>query len=92
MRREGWPKLAFIEGRFEDDRTNWWAPNHAAVLAMLRSAGMRVLARPAHEIYLAEPDPDHPGCAVDWNRQEFLAAVGAERRSQQGFAADRQLG
>ena len=87
MLRQGWPKMAFIEERFEDDPTNWWAPNHAAVLAMLRSAGMRVVSRPAHEIYIAEPDPRNPGCAAGWNREEFLAAAGATRRSREESAA-----
>lgn len=53
----GWPKMAFIEHRFAGDPTNWWVPNHAAAEAMLRSSGLRVLARPADEIYLCEPDP-----------------------------------
>lgn len=53
----GWPKMAFLEHRFAGDPTNWWVANHAGVEAMLRSAGMRVLARPGHEIYLCEPDP-----------------------------------
>src|SRR4051812_22192731 len=56
----GWPKMAFIEHRFSDDPTNWWVANHAGVEAMLRSSGLRVVARPGHEIYLCEPDP---GCA-----------------------------
>lgn len=36
----GWPKVAFIEHRLAGDPTNWWAPNHSAVQAMLRSAGL----------------------------------------------------
>jgi tRNA (mo5U34)-methyltransferase len=52
----GWPKMAFIEKRFSGDPTNWWVANHAGVEAMLRSSGLRVTARPAHEIYLCEPD------------------------------------
>ena len=52
----GWPKMAFIEHRFAGDPTNWWVPNHAAIEAMLRSSGLKVLARPAEEIYLCEPD------------------------------------
>jgi len=51
----GWPKMAFIENSLAGDPTNWWVPNHAAVAAMLRSAGLRVTARPGHEIYLCEP-------------------------------------
>lgn len=53
----GWPKLAFIEHAFAGDNTNWWAPNHAAVEALLRSSGLRVSSRPGHEIYVCEPDP-----------------------------------
>jgi len=52
----GWPKMAFIEHSLAGDPTNWWAPNHACVEAMLRSSGLKVIARPAHEIYLAAPD------------------------------------
>jgi tRNA (mo5U34)-methyltransferase len=55
MLEPGWPLLAFIEKRLANDLTNWWAPNHAAVLAMLRSSGMRVIARAGHETYLCEP-------------------------------------
>ena len=73
----GWPKLSFIEHRFAGDETNWWAPNHAGVEAMLRSSGMRVAARPGHEIYVCEPDAAR---ASAWpagrGRAEFLAATG----------------
>lgn len=52
----GWPRMAFIEHRLAGDPTNWWAPNHAGVEALLRSSGLRVQARPGHEIYLCAPD------------------------------------
>jgi len=78
MTQPGWPKMAFIEHSFAGDRTNWWAPNHAAIEALLRSAGMRVTARPGHEIYLCEPDPQSPSCTVTWDRAEFLSATGQE--------------
>lgn len=52
---KGWPVLAFIEHELAGDPTNWWAPNHSCVQAMLRSCGMRVAGRPAHELYLCEP-------------------------------------
>jgi tRNA (mo5U34)-methyltransferase len=61
MEAPGFPRMAFIEKELASDPTNWWAPNHAAVLAMLRSSGLRVVAQPGHEIYVCEPDPDpHP--------------------------------
>ncbi|HEU4564899.1 MAG TPA: TIGR04290 family methyltransferase [Gemmatimonadaceae bacterium] len=55
LRKPGWPKMAFIEHRFAGDPTNWWVPNHAGVEAMLRSSGMRIIGRPAHEMYLCAP-------------------------------------
>jgi tRNA (mo5U34)-methyltransferase len=53
MLEPGWPKMAFIERRLEDDPTNWWAPNRACVEAMLRSTGLNVEGAPGHEIVVA---------------------------------------
>jgi len=70
----GWPRMAFIEHRFAGDATNWWVPNHAGVEAMLRSSGLRVVARPGHEIYLCEPDP---GAAA--RREVYASQLAAVR-------------
>jgi tRNA (mo5U34)-methyltransferase len=70
----GWPKMAFIEERMSGDPTNWWAPNHACVEAMLRSAGFHVRERVAHETYLCEPAEDGPGTRMIEN--ELRAATG----------------
>jgi tRNA (mo5U34)-methyltransferase len=80
MLEPGWPKLAFIEHRLANDPTNWWAPNHAGVEAMLRASGMRVTERLGHEIYLAEPDPEHPSSMTTWNKDELLSATGQLRQ------------
>jgi tRNA (mo5U34)-methyltransferase len=80
----GWPKMAFIEREFAGDPTNWWAPNHAGVEAMLRSSGMRIIARPGHEIYLCEPDPE----ATSWPRGRGAAELaGATGRAAPSDAA-----
>lgn len=76
MLEPGWPKLAFIEHRFAGDPTNWWAPNHAAVEAMLRSCGMIVMAHPSHEVYFCCPNPQAPSCVTTWNAAEYLSATG----------------
>jgi tRNA (mo5U34)-methyltransferase len=55
----GWPKMAFIERKFSGDPTNWWVPNHAGIEALLRSSGLRVKARPGHEMYLCVPSKRH---------------------------------
>jgi tRNA (mo5U34)-methyltransferase len=82
LRHPGWPKMAFIEHSLADDPTNWWAPNEAAVQAMLRSSGLKVIARPGTETYLCEPDADHPSCTTTWDREEYEAVIGGRRRQQ----------
>lgn len=47
-----YPKMHFIERRFADDWTNWWAPNRACSEAMLRAAGFVVDAHPQNDVYL----------------------------------------
>jgi tRNA (mo5U34)-methyltransferase len=76
MQQPGWPKMAFIEHKLAGDITNWWAPNHAAIEAMLRSCGMKITHRPGHEIYICEPDPARPSQVHTWNRSEYLSATG----------------
>ncbi|MFO7260604.1 MAG: hypothetical protein DIU52_005585 [bacterium] len=76
----GWPKMAFIEGRFAGDPTNWWVPNHAGVEAMLRSTGLRIVGYPGHEIYLCEPAHQPLPEAARWERAELDAALGRARR------------
>jgi tRNA (mo5U34)-methyltransferase len=56
MIEDGFPKIAFIERALSGDYTNWWAPNSAAVEAILRSAGLEIIAKPSHEIYLCSKD------------------------------------
>ena len=47
-----YPKMHFIENRYADDPTNWWAPNAACAQAMLRSAGFEILQQPEDEVYI----------------------------------------
>ena len=80
MLEPGWPKMAFIEHNFAGDPTNWWAPNHACVEAVLRASGLKVTAALPHELYLCAPDPEHPSSVTTWNTEELLSAIGARRR------------
>jgi tRNA (mo5U34)-methyltransferase len=72
MLQLGWPKLAFVERRLAGDPTNWWAANHACVVAMLRSSGLEVVSRPGHELYVCRP-----GGVPDAVRRELDAATGS---------------
>jgi tRNA (mo5U34)-methyltransferase len=49
------PAMYFIEHRYAGDPTNWWIPNEAGMEAMLRSAGLRIDAHPAREVYFCSP-------------------------------------
>lgn len=51
-----WPHMAFVEHDFAGDTSNWWIPNRAAIEALLRTAGFKILARPAEGTYVCEPE------------------------------------
>ena len=70
-----WPSMAFIEHRLAGDPTNWWAPNEAGILSMLRSCGFRVTEKPEDETYIAVKDDTH-NSTTTWNYSEYLSAVG----------------
>lgn len=50
------PKMAFIEQLYNADPTNWWIPTASALEPLVRSAGMKVVARPHPQLIVAEPD------------------------------------
>jgi tRNA (mo5U34)-methyltransferase len=79
MLEPGWPLMAFIERRLANDPTNWWAPNHAAVLAMLRSSGLEVVAMPGHEIYVCEPRTNQDEITAQLVQEELTAILGERR-------------
>lgn len=82
MLKKGWPTMAFIEQRLADDPTNWWAPNHSCILAMLRTCGLSVVDHPGHEMYIAKPDPKLTPVAKGWNQSEYLSAIGQDWSTQ----------
>lgn len=74
----GWPRMAFIETSLNQDPTNWWVPNHAAILGMMRATGFRVVERPGDEIYICRPMALRTG---HWMPDEFDAATGRRRKT-----------
>jgi tRNA (mo5U34)-methyltransferase len=75
--------MAFIEHELAGDPTNWWAPDAGCVEAMLRSAGLEIRRRPAHETWLCARASTPP---APWVRDELRAATGraAPRGDAQG--------
>lgn len=51
----GFPCMYFIEKRYAGDPTNWWVPNENGMAAILRSAGLKLLAHPFAEMWICEP-------------------------------------
>jgi tRNA (mo5U34)-methyltransferase len=88
MEEPGWPKMAFIEKSLAGDPTNWWAPNHACIEAMLRSAGMKVTARPGHEMYVCQPSPPTDRKPRGWDVDELRSATGGCDRAGFDFNQD----
>ncbi|WP_318345773.1 TIGR04290 family methyltransferase [Flagellimonas baculiformis] len=71
-----WPSLSFIEHSMAGDPTNWWAPNHSAVRAMLRSCGFTTTAMPEEETYIAVKNGKASVAMTEWNHSEYLSAIG----------------
>ncbi|MGE0526855.1 MAG: TIGR04290 family methyltransferase [Bdellovibrionales bacterium] len=85
----GWPKMGFIEGKFSQDPTNWWVPNHAAAEALLRSTGFTRVRRIAHEIYFCEPPENGIIARREWDRGEWESATGVEMKRPTSFSEGR---
>jgi tRNA (mo5U34)-methyltransferase len=49
------PAMYFIEKSYSHDPTNWWIPNCAAMEAMLRSSGLKIVAHPETETWVCSP-------------------------------------
>lgn len=76
-----YPRMHFIERRFADDWTNWWAPNKACSQALLRAAGFTIDAQPENEVYICRVAPIP---FVEWMGK---AAVYPARGIQEGAQA-----
>jgi len=48
----GYPVMHFVEQRYSKDPTNWWIPNRACAMAMLRSAGFDIVDQPEEEVFI----------------------------------------
>ncbi len=49
------PKLFFIETKYEKDLTNWWIPNDSALLSLIRNAQLDIIARPSRAVFVCKP-------------------------------------
>jgi tRNA (mo5U34)-methyltransferase len=49
------PRLTFLERLYNKDPTNWWFPNYAGFSALVRAAGLEIVARPHAEFIVADP-------------------------------------
>jgi tRNA (mo5U34)-methyltransferase len=72
LREPGLPATIFVEEKLFNDPTNWWVPNHAAVEAMARTAGLEPFEHPAPELWLCHPRGATPAVLA-----ELRAAAGS---------------
>lgn len=66
-----YPRMHFVEARYAGDPTNWWIPNEACAMAMLRSAGFSIESQPEPEVFI---------CRAQEVALESQAAYPARRR------------
>jgi tRNA (mo5U34)-methyltransferase len=55
FRDRDFPAAYFIEKSYAGDYTNWFIPNRSGAVAMLRSAGLEIVATPDTETFICEP-------------------------------------
>lgn len=55
FRDADFPAAYFIEKSYAGDYTNWFIPNRSGAMAMLRSAGLEIVATPDPETFICEP-------------------------------------
>ena len=73
----GYPRMHFIEHSYSGDWTNWWAPNRACSLAMLRAAGFSIENQPEPEVAICRvADVPYSG----WMTPAAYPARGARAR------------
>lgn len=77
---EHWPRMAFIEHRLQDDPTNWWVANPAAVDAMIRSTGLTLHSQLAPETWLCEAPAEGVASRRTWQTDLRHAAEAARQR------------
>jgi tRNA (mo5U34)-methyltransferase len=68
----GFPLMYFVENCYAGDPTNWWIPNRACVLAMLRSAGFSVDSNPEPEVFVCSLAPVNRSPILEelpWSKQ-----------------------
>lgn len=85
MQKPAYPVMAFIEKRLAGDPTNWWAPNHQAIISMLRSCGFSVTDMPEDETYVAVKDKSLITDFNTWNYSEYLSATGKNWHEEIGL-------
>lgn len=50
------PRMMFLEKKFNNTLASWWVCNQAAVISMLRSAKLKIVAKLEKAVYVCEPD------------------------------------
>ena len=49
------PDFRFVEHDHNGDDTCWWFPNYEGLAALVRSSGMKIIARPHPQMIVAKP-------------------------------------
>jgi len=50
------PRMMFLEKKFNNNLSTWWVCNQAAVISLLRSARLKIVAKLEKGVYVCEPD------------------------------------
>ena len=53
------PRIMFLEGRYNTELTTWWISNEAAVISLLRNAKLKIIEKQKDGHYVCEPNNPH---------------------------------
>jgi len=54
IKSDDFPKMYFIEKKYNYDLSNWWIVNQPAIISLIRNAGLKIIAK-EKAIYVCEP-------------------------------------
>ena len=63
-----YPKMYFIEKKYNNDYSNWWVCNETCVYALLRSSGFRNIVKVGSDTFVCDASREQPR-TMDWDRK-----------------------
>ena len=71
IQSENFPKMFFIERKFNNSASSWWVPNEAALTSLLKNTRLKIIARVAAGEYVCEAGDNTYGKVTSTDKLVF---------------------